>query len=391
MSAEFKIYPIITIITSLFMIQSVCRAQDIYSNITNETDTTHHLVPSDSTSDSNDKEQKSSEKYLTNDYFPSLALRNNKNDDNQNLLHGKKFEPFSLRQKVENKISSKNELQYQMIDGTYWREESAINKLRLFTTFGAIAAVDLIAFTYASNVWYKEETTGFHTIDFNTDMRKGLYMDKIGHLIGAYFASDLTSKLYRWSGMSGNSSVWYGALTGWLWMLQIEMSDGFMADWGYSWGDFLANTIGAGYFVLQQFNYELLGGIHPKFSWHKSDAWKNGEYVNPPQSIIQDYEGMTFWLTFNFHHYFTEKWKEDYPKWLAPLGIAIGYSAKGISKNLLRGRKEFFIGMDIDLRKVPFLDDWGLFRFLKSELNFIRLPLPAIRISQGSVWYGLYF
>ncbi|UCH66359.1 MAG: hypothetical protein JSW63_04320, partial [Ignavibacterium sp.] len=55
------------------------------------------------------------------------------------------------------------------------------------------------------------------------------------------------------------------------------------------------------------------------------------------------------------------------------------------------GRNELFIGMDIDLRKIPFLDDWDLFRFIKSELNFIRLPLPTIRISQSGVWYGFYF
>ncbi|MEJ2195332.1 MAG: hypothetical protein P8X73_10820 [Ignavibacteriaceae bacterium] len=100
---------------------------------------------------------------------------------------------------------------------------------------------------------------------------------------------------------------------------------------------------------------------------------------------------MTFWLTVNIHHYIPEKWKEGYPEWLAPLGIAFGYSAKDLAGNLWTGKKEFFIGMDIDIRKIPILDDWGLFRFIKSELNFIRLPLPTIRISQSGVWYGFYF
>jgi hypothetical protein len=222
-------------------------------------------------------------------------------------------------------------------------------------------------------------------------MQKWQYMDKIGHFFDAYFVSDLTSKMYRWSGLSGNSSVWYGALTGWLWTLQIEISDGFMEEWGFSWGDLLANTLGAGFFVLQQFNYDLLGGIHPKISWHKSEAWKQDRYYRDPGGFIEDYEGMTFWLGVNFHHYVPNKWKEDYPKWLAPLGIAFGYGAKGIAGNPWGGRNEFFVGMDIDLRKIPFLDDWDVFRFVKSELNFIRLPLPTIRISQSGVWYGFYF
>ena len=164
-----------------------------------------------------------------------------------------------------------------------------------------------------------------------------------------------------------------------------------MSEWGFSWGDILANSLGAGFFVLQQFNYDLLGGIHPKVSWHKSEAWKEDRYYRDPGGLIEDYEGITFWLTVNFHHYVPDRLKEGYPKWLAPLGIAFGYSAKGIAGNPWGGKKEFFIGIDIDLRKVPFLDDWGLFRFIKSELNFLRLPLPTIRISQSGVWYGFYF
>lgn len=149
--------------------------------------------------------------------------------------------------------------------------------------------------------------------------------------------------------------------------------------------------MGAGFFVLQQFNYDLLGGIDPKVSWHKSEAWKEDRYCRDSGGLIEDYEGITVGLTVNFHHYVPDRLKEGYPKWLSPLGIAFGYSAKGIAGNPWGGKKEFFIGIDIDLRKVPFLNDWGLFRFIKSELNFLRLPLPTIRILQNGVWYGFYF
>lgn len=279
----------------------------------------------------------------------------------------------------------------QMIDGTNWKLYSDINYTRFFSVLGMMAAVDLAAYLYQREVWYREETTVFHALDFVEDMNKWQYMDKFGHFTDAYFVSDLSSKAYRWSGISGSSSVWFGALTGWLWLLQIEISDGFMAEWGFSWGDMLANTLGSGFFVLQQFNYEALGGIHPKFSWHKSDAWKEGRYYRDPGGLIEDYEGMTFWLAVNFHHYFPDSWKKDYPEWLAPLGLAVGYGAKGIAGNPWGGRKEIFIGLDIDLRKIPLGDDSGFLRFLKSEFNFIRLPLPTVRFSESGVWFGLYF
>jgi hypothetical protein len=278
-----------------------------------------------------------------------------------------------------------------LIDGTSWRTYSDIDYLRLSSMIGLMATTNAVAYMYQRKVWYTEETTVFHSLEFLNDWNKYQQMDKFGHFEDAYFTSDLSGKIYRWSGMSGNSSVWLGALTGWLWMLEIEVSDAFMAEWGFSWGDMLANTVGSGFYVLQQFNYDLLGGIHPKFSWHKSEAWKKNWYTRDPQALIEDYEGMTFWLTVNPHHYFPESWKKSYPQWLAPLGLAFGVSAKDISWNPFGGYQEYFVGLDIDLRKLPIGDDWGFFKFLKSEVNFLRLPLPTIRFSPSGTWFGFYF
>ena len=277
-------------------------------------------------------------------------------------------------------------------DGTIWRRNSDINSTRLMIIFGGMASVDLVAYLYQRHVWYTEPTTFFHTLEFNDDMKKYQQMDKLGHFSDAYFTSDLSSKLYRWAGFSGDGSIWYGAMTGWLWMLQIELSDGFMKGWGFSWGDMLFNTLGSGFFVLQQYNYDLLGGLQPKFTYHYSNAWRNKEYYRDPGGFIEDYEGMTFWITVNIHHYLPDSWKKGYPEWLTPLGIAFGQAAKGIAKNPWGGHKEIFIGLDVDFRKISFGDDSGFFRFLKSEFNFIRLPLPTVRIYPGgNIWYGLYF
>ena len=276
-------------------------------------------------------------------------------------------------------------------DGTTWRKYSDVDYLRLSSMLGVIAAVNLVAYTYQRDVWYTEETTGFHSLDFSEDWGKYQQMDKFGHFTDAYFTSDLTGKIYRWSGMLGTSSVWYGALTGWLWMLEIEVSDAFMADWGFSWGDMLANTAGSAFYVLQQFNYDALGGINPKFSWHKSEAWKEMRYNKDPQALIEDYEGLTFWLTVNPHHYFPDSWKKNYSDWLAPLGLAFGVSAKDIGINPWGGYKEYFIGLDVDLRKLPIWGNSNLAKFITSEVNILRMPLPTIRFSSEGVWFGFYF
>ena len=278
-----------------------------------------------------------------------------------------------------------------LVDGTLWRENSDIDYWRLSSMAGLMLTVNMVALNYQMDIWYTEETTVFHSLDFVEDWGKYQQMDKFGHFADAYFTSDLSGKIYRWSGMSGNSSVWFGALTGWLWMLEIEMNDAFMSDWGFSWGDMLANTAGSAFYVLQQFNYDLLGGIHPKFSWHKSDAWKEMRYNTDPKALIEDYEGLTFWVTVNPHHYFPDSWKKTYPEWLAPLGLAFGVSAKDIGINPWGGYKEYFVGLDIDLRKLPIWGDLGMTKFIVSEINFLRLPLPVIRFSSQGTWVGFYF
>lgn len=301
------------------------------------------------------------------------------------------IETDSIQYKPGSSIYYSSNTLKELSDGTIWRGENDLNGYKIASVLGAIAVVDFAGYNQLKNLWYTQRHSYWHTLDFAEDFRKYRWMDKFGHAMDAYFVSDLTAKAYRWSGVSGNSSVLLGALTGWLWMMQIEVSDGFFLEWGYSWGDVLANTFGAGFYILQQNNNELFGGLHPKISYHKSEAWKQAKYIKVPGSIIDDYEGMTFWLGVNPYHYFPESLKASYPKWLAPIGIAFGYGAKGIGIDPQGGRHEFFVGLDIDISKIPIGEDSGLVKFLKSEFNFIHLPLPAVRISPSGVWYGLYF
>ena len=321
----------------------------------------------------------------------SIASRYHSNDY---IPHGLSYKFFNPQKKEKSASASQPifiNSERPLVDGTIWRTNSDVDYLRLSSMLGAIAIVNTVGYTYQRKVWYTEETTVFHSLEFINDWNKYQQMDKFGHFTDAYFTSDLSAKIYRWSGLSGNSSVWYGALTGWLWMLEIEVSDAFMAEWGFSWGDMLANTAGSAFFVLQQFNYDALGGIQPKISWHKSEAWKEMRYHKDPQALIEDYEGMTFWLTVNPHHYFPDSWKKNYSEWLAPLGLAIGVSAKDIGWYPWAGYKEYFIGLDVDLKKLPIWGDSGLMKFITSEINFLRLPLPTIRFSSQGTWFGFYF
>ena len=379
------------ILIPAFFLTNVGIAQNFVSNETSSGDSTIHQINKSIQAANTKPVPNSSQENSTSNLRHSLAFKNGIIEDENTDHSQKQFESVSLNYMPEYENSLNNVDQYQMIDGTYWREKSDINTTRLYSVLGTMLAIDLIAYNMQRIVWRQNRITGFHSINWWIDVHGYQRMDKIGHFQDAYFVSDLTSKAYRWCGISGESSIWYGALTGWAWMLEIEISDGLFADWGFSWLDLSSNTIGSGFFLLQHYFPEALGGIHPKFSYHVSPAWREKKYVKDPRAFIEDYEGMTFWLAVNPYHYFPDSWKKSYPKWLAPLGVAVGYGAADIASFPQYGKPIWYFSLALDLRQIPIGDDSGFFKFLKSEFNFLKFPLPTVRVTPGEVWYGLYF
>ncbi len=149
--------------------------------------------------------------------------------------------------------SSLVEVYPKLNDGTIWRTDSDVNSGRLMIATGGIIVLDFIGMMKLKDTWYNDKRGKFHALAWETDIRRWQQMDKLGHLVHAAFASDFFSKVYRWSGFSANQSIWMGSLTGWLWMLQMEITDGFFVRWGFSYGDLIGNTAGATFSALRQY------------------------------------------------------------------------------------------------------------------------------------------
>ena len=131
-----------------------------------------------------------------------------------------------------------------------------------------------------------------------------------------------------------------------------------------------------------------------KVSYHVSQAFKNKEYYRKEVTYIDDYEGLTFWLSLNVYHVMPKKIKQVYPVWLRPFGIALGQSSKGVALHSHDGYREVFLSLDIDLTKIPLgpLDKSSFVRLVKDELNFLKIPMPTIRFtSTGTTFVGFYF
>src|SRR5690606_41103423 len=105
-----------------------------------------------------------------------------------------------------------------------------------------------------------------------------------------------------------------------------DLFDGFSKEWGFSWGDVMANAAGTGLYVGQ----ELLWNeqrITLKFSFHQTKyAQQNPDKLGNGflEEVLKDYNGQTYWLNFNLHSFFKES---RIPKWL---DLSLGYGAYGM-------------------------------------------------------------
>ncbi|HEY8734881.1 MAG TPA: DUF2279 domain-containing protein, partial [Puia sp.] len=174
-------------------------------------------------------------------------------------------------------------------------------------------------------LWYrKHPRSHFH---FFNDNAEWLQMDKMGHATTAYNVAAIQYDLMRWSGVNNNTSIAIGGLTALGYMSIIEIFDGFSSKWGFSKGDMFANIFGAALFAAQQKGWNQQR-ISLKWSFHLSPY---AQYYPAElgsgffSRILKDYNGQTYWISFNAASFLPAK--SGFPYWL---NLSFGYGAEGM-------------------------------------------------------------
>jgi len=251
-----------------------------------------------------------------------------------------------------------------------------------------------------NQAWYAEYNTGrFH---FFNDNNEWLQMDKAGHVFSTYQSARLLMDVCDWASFKSNVKYGLGAGAGFVFMTGIEIMDGYSRGWGYSWGDQLANGLGASLALFQEMQWKEQR-IQMKFSFARSGlAPYNprllGKTLN--EQILKDYNGQTYWLSINPAAFFTKK-----KSFLNALSLAIGYGGRGMlggednnraalqpDGTLIVAQRErvYFLSLDLDLRQLPLRS--AFWRSLLSVVQIVKIPAPALQFSrQGVRGYGLYF
>lgn len=267
--------------------------------------------------------------------------------------------------------------------------------------------------------WYKDyNLIGFRTFD---DSREWLQLDKAGHFITTYSEARLIYGAARWTGLSRRQSRWASALVSSFLQGTVEVMDGFSANWGFSWTDMAANTLGMGLFVgqdalwaEQRIMLKVSVNLAPyptvpvraSNSEATTDLAARGRElygVSAAERLLKDYNTLSIWVSGNIHAFAPQsKW----PHWL---NLSVGYGAA----NLYGGfgntwadeagntfvlpaadyprYRQWYLAPDLDLSRIPTRKPW--LRIMLNTLNFIKIPAPTLEINGlgKAKWHWLYF
>lgn len=258
-----------------------------------------------------------------------------------------------------------------------------VNSTRFAIVSGTVVAGMAAVQIYQSNGWWKDNRRSFH---IREDLEYGQSVDKLGHFYGASVLTFLTSKAFRWTNLPESSSLWWGAGASIAFQTFLEIQDGF-SEWGFDRVDFACNVAG-GLWPVARYHWPVLQNFDVKFSYRPSPLLDNPGgtgFRGQKHLIFDDYEGQTLWLGIKVANLLPEGARDYWPGFI---GVAVGYGARDVAGP--NPHSIVIVGLDLDMTKI-IPDDTPLLRTVGEALNFIRFPLPAVRLSPDAIWYGLYF
>ncbi len=256
----------------------------------------------------------------------------------------------------------------------------------------ALASITLIGL---NQLWYSDfEQSKFHTIN---DADEWLQIDKLGHAFSAYQLGRFSGNLMEWSGVSKNKRLIYGGGLSFTFLTAVEVFDGFSAEWGFSWSDMAANTVGVGLYVGQELLWDEQR-IMLKYSFHQTRFAQ----INPDklgngftEELLKDYNGQTYWLSCNLKSFFKNS---NIPSWL---DVSFGYGGEGMLTGISNSDMQFletqkryrqyYLSLDVNLTKIKTKS-----RFLRSLFDVfssIKVPMPTMEFNgkSGLKLHGIYF
>lgn len=257
------------------------------------------------------------------------------------------------------------------------------DRLKKIILYGSIG-YGVTLFTL-SQAWYKEQ--GLENFKFFNDNAEWKQVDKIGHIYSTYHFSRISYELLKKTHLDDRKALYWSSAVSTLLLLPVEILDGFSPDFGFSYGDMIANALGSGFFLGQELAWQEQR-VKLKWSFHETSLAgirPNTLGSGLAEELLKDYNGQTYWLSFDMHAFAKKKF---FPKWL---NLAVGYGAQNMvfardSENSAAGFssfRQYYFGLDFDLSYIKTNKKW--LRVLLFLGDLIHLPAPTLEISKNGI------
>ncbi len=274
-------------------------------------------------------------------------------------------------------------------------DPSSVNKRKL-AIIGGVTAVGLLStYIYIQEVWWKDQQTSFH-IDHDKDYVYAKNMDKAAHFIGGVMTAQVMKASFYWAGMKPIPAYLYAGAMGTALQLIIEVKDGFSPTYGFSVGDVLAGSAGS-FIPLLKYHFPKSHAVNIKLSYFRKHTYYYD--VNPKANVVDDYMNQTYWLALSLNDWLPKNsaFEKAWPDFLTITGgFSIDdtwnryYTGVSLPEDKGKGHYEYLISLDIDWRKI-LPQNRNLTKALSDALNYVKLPLPALRLGPSVQGYWVYW
>ena len=198
---------------------------------------------------------------------------------------------------------------------------------------------------------------------FATDTRYG-GADKLGHFWTTYAFSDALTSIYKSYGYGSRKASNYGALSAWAVQAVMEFGDATSENYGFSWEDMIANTLGA----LSSILMDRYPDIDRKIDFRVEYIFNGG--IN---GVFDDYSNLFYSIVLKLDGF--DAIENTFLKYLE---FHAGYYTRGFDTDEVSKKRDFYCGISVNFSK--FFSQNG-FKKTGKILEYFQLPYTVVKVS----------
>ncbi len=225
-------------------------------------------------------------------------------------------------------------------------------------SLGLAGGVFGVLYGYTYLAWYlrSDESPTFQVHEegwFGVDTYAG-GADKVGHAWGNYALVRGVSGILEWGGWNRTMALTTATGMTTAFFVMSEIKDGYAEDYGFSWGDVIANVTGASLGVLMELSPSLDRRFDFRLEYFPSKPFRDAVSTKGPFNSPEDYTGQRFYLAYHLSTIDSLRESRLFG-WSEYVDVAVGFHAahyKPEDQDTADHQQELFMGVSLNLQRV---------------------------------------